>query len=85
MGFITIFHHHLGEFVLELFLIIEESQIQGTAERLKVALFRDGWLKKTWVKDLSLGFQTPGEVFGPQKHTDQTPNLRRYYDWKTRV
>ena len=43
-----------------------------------------------WVRVLvqvwwALGFQTPcAEVFGPQKHTIQTPNLRRY-DWKTRV
>ena len=30
---------------------------------------------------LTLGFQTPGEeVFGPQNHTDQTPNLRRYLE-----
>ena len=31
----------------------------------------------------TLGFQTPEKVFGHQKHTIQTPNLRRY-DWKTR-
>ena len=34
---------------------------------------------KSWDDPPTLDIQIPPEkVFGPQKHTDQTPNLRRY-------
>ncbi len=70
---------------MEIFPLFELKRKEGRTEP------SDGssWHDNPYQKEESPGcesitclarFQTPGLMTGPQKHTDQTPNLRRYLE-----